>query len=276
MTLIKVQRVNNNSSNNYWIQYYKEELETFRNGINYTTSPLTKTETLYIEGKGISQDKLRNAGFKITRLKDKADLIVIGDVVPITWRYNNSDKTTYYTSAVADVVDASMDQYIAEELLGYKYINKKEIYPYLYKYIGDKTLFENISELLVSNNNDNAKIAMEYMSNANWEGNEIYLQEIFNMYYSGYMHDNLYRTSVSFKGFLDTLDFSYKHLHLRDSDDYRKLCLNEEHHKWVHAKYDAIFKKELKHLLTKYKLKLNALEVSIDYTKEKKDDEDDE
>jgi hypothetical protein len=271
MTLIKVQRVNNN--NNYWVQYYKEELETFRNGINYTTAPLTKTETLYIEGKGISQDKLRSAGFKITRLKDKADLIVIGDVLPITWRYNNADKTTYYTAAVADVIDANMDQYIAEEKLGYKYINKKEIYPYLYKYIGDKALFESISELLVSANSDNVKIAMEYMSNANWEGNEIYLQEIFNMYYSSRIHDNPYRTSVSFKGFLDTLDFGFKHLNLRDSDDYRKLCLTEEHHEWVHAKYDAIFKKELKQLLTTYKLKLNALEVSIDYSKEKEDDE---
>ena len=134
MTLVKVQRVNPGSSN-YWVQYYKEELETFRNGINYTTTPLNKTETLYIEGKGISQDKLRAAGFKITRLKDKADLIVIGDVLPITWRYNNTDKTTYYTTAVADTVDASMDQFIAEEALGYKYIHKKEIYPYLYKYI---------------------------------------------------------------------------------------------------------------------------------------------
>ena len=274
MTLIKVERVPpTNGTSSYWVMYYKEELETFRNGINYTTAPLTKTETLYIEGKGISQDKLRAAGFKITRLKDKADLIVIGDVVPITWRYNNSDKTTYYTSAVADVVDSSMDQYIAEELLGYKYINKKEIYPYLYKYIGDKVLFESISELLVSGNKDNAKIAMEYMSNANWEGNEIYLQEIFNMYYSGYMHDNPYRTSVSFKGFLDTLDFSYKHLRLRDSDDYRNLCLNEEHHEWVYTKFDKIFKKELKQLLEKYKLKLDSLEVSIDYTKVKEDDE---
>jgi hypothetical protein len=274
MTLVKVQRVNNNNgSSNYWVQYYKEELETFRNGINYTTAPLNKTETLYIEGKGISQDKLRAAGFKITRLKDKADLIVIGDVVPITWRYNNSDKTTYYTSAVADVVDSSMDQYIAEEALGYKYINKKEIYPYLYKYIGDKALFESISELLVSHNKDNAKIAMEYMSNANWEGNEIYLQEIFSMYYSGYIHDNPYRTSVSFKGFLETLDFSYKHLRLRDSDDYRTLCLNEEHHEWVYTKFDKIFKKELKQLLEKYKLKLDSLEVSIDYTKVKEDDE---
>ena len=194
-------------------------------------------------------------------------------MLPITWRYNNSAKTTYYTSAVADIVDSSMDQYIAEETLGYTYINKKEIYPYLYKYIGDKSMFESISELLVSGNKDNAKIAMEYMSNANWEGNEIYLQEIFNMYYSSRIHDNPYRTSVSFKGFLDTLDFSFKHLHLRDSDDYRKLCLTEEHHEWVHAKYDDIFKSELKQLLAKYKLKLNALEVSIDYTKAKEDDE---
>jgi len=274
MTLIKVQRIPpTNGASNYWVMYYKEELEAFRNGINYTTAPLNKTETLYIEGKGISQDKLRSAGFKITRLKNKADLIVIGDVLPITSRYNNSDKTTYYTSAIADTLDSNMGLYIAEELLGYKYINKKEIYPYLYKYIGDKALFESISELLVSGNNDNAKIAMEYMSNANWEGNEIYLQEIFNMYYTSYIHDNSYRTSVSFKGFLETLDFSYKYLSLRDSDDYRKLCLNEEHHEWVHAKYDKLFKKELKYLLTKYKLKLNALEVSIDYTKEKEDDE---
>ena len=261
MTLVKVQRVTNNGSNNYWVSYYKEELEIFRNGINYTTTPLNKTETLYIEGKGISQDKLRAAGFKITRLKDKADLIVIGDVVPITWRYHNGDKTTYYTQSVADVVDASMDQYIAEEKLGYKYINKKEIYQYLYKYIGDKALFENISELLVSGNNDNAKIAMEYMSNANWEGNEIYLQEIFSMYYTSYIHDNSYRTSVSFKGFLETLDFQYKYLRLRDSDDYRNLCLNEEHHECVYTKFDKIFKRELKQLLEKYKLKLNDLEV---------------
>lgn len=273
MALVKVQRIPSPTTNNYWVEYYKEELETFRAGINYTTAPLTKTETLYIYGKGISQDKLRSAGFKITRLKEKADLIVIGDVLPITWRYNNSTKTTYYTSAVADAVDESMDLYIAEEALGYKYINKKEIYQYLYKYVGDKAMFESISELLVSGNSDNAKIAMEYMSNANWEGNEIYLQEIFNMYYSSRIHDNPYRTSVSFKGFLETLDFSYKYLRLRDSDDYRKLCVTEEHHEWVHDKYDKIFKSELKQLLEKYKLKLNALEVSIDYTKAKENDE---
>jgi hypothetical protein len=114
---------------------------------------------------------------------------------------------------------------------------------------------------------------MEYMSNANWEGNEIYLQEIFNMYYTSRIHDNPYRTSVSFKGFLETLDFSYRHLRLRNSNDYKKLCLNEEHHEWVHDKYDKIFKSELKQLLEKYKLKLNSLEVSIDYTKVKEDEE---
>ena len=271
MTLIKVQRINTGSSS-YWVQYYKEELEAFINGINYTTAPLTKTETLYIEGKGISQDKLRTAGFKITRLKNKADLIVIGDVLPAA-RHNRTDDINFFTDSVADTIDANMDQFIAEEALGYKYIHKKEIYPYLYKYIGDKSMFESISELLVSGNKDNAKIAMEYMSNANWEDNEIYLQEIFSMYYTGYIHDNPYRTSVSFKGFLETLDFSYKYLRLRDSDDYRTLCLNEEHHEWVHAKYDDIFKSELKQLLAKYKLKLNALEVSIDYTKAKEDDE---
>lgn len=273
MVLVKVQRVPNITTSNYWVEYYKEDLETFRAGINYTTTPLTKTETLYIEGKGISQDKLRTAGFKITRIKANADLIVIGDVIPITWRYNKGAKTTYYASAIADTVDANMDQYIAEEALGYKYIDKKDIYPYLYKYIGDKAMFESISELLVSNNKDNAKIAMEYMSNASWEDNKIYLQEIFNEYYSLYIHDNPYKTSVSFKGFLDTLDFNFKHLSLRNGRDYRKLCTTEEHHEWVYAKYDNKFKTELKQLLSEYKLKLNALDVSIDYEKMKEEDD---
>ena len=142
MTLIKVQRINTGSSS-YWVQYYKEELEAFINGINYTTAPLTKTETLYIEGKGISQDKLRTAGFKITRLKNKADLIVIGDVLPAA-RHNRTDDINFFTDSVADTIDANMDQFIAEEALGYKYIHKKEIYPYLYKYIGDKSMFESI------------------------------------------------------------------------------------------------------------------------------------
>ena len=41
----------------------------------------------------------------------------------------------------------------------------------------------------------------------------------------------------------------------------------------ISSKYDKLFKKELKQLLTTYKLKLDSLEVSIDYTKVKEDDE---
>jgi hypothetical protein len=270
MKLVKVNR--NTSTSNYWVVYDKQDLDEFVKNINYTTTPLNKTETLYIEGKGISQDKIRAAGFKITRNKANADLIVIGNIFPSP--KNHYDQVTrYYTPDNADIVDENMDIYIAEELLGYKYVDKKVIYPYLYKYAGDKAMFDSISELFSSNDVNNAKIAMEYMANANWEGNEIYLQEIFNLYYNSNIHDNSYRTSISFKGFLETLEFSYRYPGLRTGNDYRDLCLTDEHHEWVNKKYDSLFKSELKTLLTKYKLKLKALEIEIDYTKKTEDDE---
>lgn len=268
MALIKPNKTS--AVSNYWIHYNKEDVHNFISGLNYISTPLNKTETLYIEEKGISQDKLRTAGFKITRIKANADLVVIGD----TFNLRRNDGTCYYFSPQDDdVFQATLDFYIAEEPLKYTYINKKDIYPYLYKYMGDKAMFESISELLVSCNKDNAKIAMEYMSNANWEENEIYLQEIFSLYYIGEIHDHPYKTSISFRGFLDTLTFNYKFPRLHCSKDYRNLCITEEHHEWVHGKYDSVFKVALKELLTKYKLKLNALDVSIDYEKVKEEDD---
>jgi len=270
MGLVKPQRTNPIGS--YWVHYNKDEIDAFKAGINYITTPLTKTETLYIEGKGISQDKLRAAGFKITRIKANADLIVIEDML-VANQLHGSIATYFFTQSNAVKFEEVTSAYVLEEALNYTYIDKKSIYPYLYKYTGDKAMFESISELFNSKDTNNAKIAMEYISNANWEDNEIYLQEIFNMYYSAYIHDNSYRTSVSFKGFLETLEFSYKFLRLSDSDDYRELCITEEHHEWVYNKHDIMFKRELKHLLAKYKLKLNTLDVSIDYKKVKEEDD---
>jgi hypothetical protein len=270
---MKLKKVNRNTNtSNYWVTYNKQDLDDFVKNINYTTAPLNKTETLYIEGKGISQDKIRAAGFKITRNKANADLIVIGNIFPSPKNHYN-ETVEYYTPDNANIVDENMDAYIAEEALGYKYVDKKVLYPCLYKYTGDLAMFDSISELFASKDVNNAKIAMEYMANANWEGNEIYLQEIFSLYYSSFIHDNSYRTSISFKGFLDTLTFSYRYPNLRDANAYRDLCLSEEHHEWVNKKYDSLFKSELKQLLRKYKLKLKALEIEIDYTKQIEDDE---
>lgn len=271
MKLVKVKQINTGSS--YWVYYNKEEVEEFIKNINFITTPLNKTETLYIEGKGISQDKIRAAGFKITRNKTTADLVVIGDLLKHSNRRYQGTDVHYFTTEGAAEFEDTMDMYIAEESLGYKYINKKVLYPYLYKYTGDLAMFDSISELFASNDVNNAKIAMEYMSNANWEGNEIYLQEIFSLYYASFIHDNTYRTSVSFKGFLETLTFNYRYPGLKTGNDYRELCLNEEHHEWVNKKYDKMFKSELKQLLRKYKLTLEKLEVSIDYTKQIEDDE---
>ena len=106
-------------------------------------------------------------------------------------------------------------------------------------------------------------MAMEFMSNANWTNNEIYLQELFNLFYSQIDYSP-YKPSISFKGFVNSLDFKWDHVNLDEANDYRELCKTEEHHTWVYKKFEDAFKEELDKLVQKHKIKLDKIEFSID------------
>ena len=70
----------NVKSNWNWNGYLKEDVNEFMKNINFETSDISG-KTLYLQSKGIMQAKLRESGFTITRNKDKADVIVIDDLI---------------------------------------------------------------------------------------------------------------------------------------------------------------------------------------------------
>ena len=254
----------NVKSNWNWNGYLKEDVNEFMKNINFETSDISG-KTLYLQSKGIMQAKLRESGFTITRNKDKADVIVIDDLIKKS--VNRYDESRYHFHSSFNS-ETFFDEIIQDESKNYKYIYTNELYKYLYKYEGNLELFNQLNDLLSSNSRDNTKMAMEMMSNANWEGNEIYLQELFNIYWYGSfncnMRSNQYRNSISFKGFLNSLEFNYESLDLMDAMHYRELCLTEEHHNWVYEKYKQQFKNELDYLVKKHKIKLDRIEYSID------------
>ena len=256
----------------YWIpcKYNKIEVDNFFNSINFVTKEEdVKGKKIYLDVKSISQSKLREAGFEIKRDKDKADIIVISNLLKYkSENHNNTSEYYFKIKGSKFYTEKYFDNIILDEPKNYKYIFDSDLYKYIYKYEGNQELFNNCAELFESKDSNNTQIAMEFISNANWGDNKIYLMELFNNYWDGStsncMRYNNYKTSISFKGFLESLDFDYKWVRFNSASDYRNLCINEEHHLWVFNKYSEDFKKELNYLINKYKLKIDKLEYSID------------
>lgn len=250
-----------NNGASYYKQYDKVVFDDFIDNIGHVDYDISGS-TLYMMSKTVSQSKLREMGFSITRSKDKADVIVLEDIRKRGRLSYIKDNYQFYTSDESEEFLTELD---LDQGKNYKYIFVDSLYKYLDKYTGDFELYSSIDGLLKTNNQDNIKIAMEFMANANWEGNEIYLQEIFNKYWNGCIRGSFYKNSISFQGFLASLDFNYESIYMKSADDYRELCMNEEHHDWVYNKYAAQFKIELDQLIVKHKIKIDKLEYSIDY-----------
>lgn len=247
-----------------YYHYDKIEWKNFFKQLKYIDTDISN-KTLYFNCKSLSQSKSRDAGFKITRDAAKADVIVIDDYNSLFKDYQYiSNKSAGCISRNGEEVEDFFKTYNPS----YNYILAKDLYKYLYKYEGNKDLFESCNDLFNSNDVSNIKMAMEFISNANWNGNEIYLKELFYKWWNGYgiggMRHSGFRHSISFKGFLNSLDFNYESISLSDANDYRKLCENEEHHQWVFKKFEDKFKLELQSLFKKHKIKIDKLEYSID------------
>ncbi len=248
----------------YYIKYYKADVDQFFDNINMYTNPITKFETLYLESKTISQNKLRDAGFSITRSKDKADMIVISSLESLI--RNNSiyvwDDVISIRSHTDDITPL-MQLLVDEESKNYKYVFASDLYKAIYKYDGNKELFTQILELMHTNDNSNVQMGMEFMTNANWDGNELYLQELFNLFWQSRMRFHDYKNCISFKGFLKNLDFN-PNVSFYKADSYRDLCKTDEHHEYIYNKYKEEFENNLETLFKEYKIKLDKIEYSID------------
>lgn len=257
--------VNPGSGSRYYNYYVKDVLFKFLSGIPKYDLPITKTETVYVEAK-ISQSKLRDVGFKITRSKDNATFIIIDNFLDVE---KNSESYGWSTSTSFRFNDRNksedfIDKRLEELNKDYKYVQIKDIYPYLYKYEGNFELYTNIMQLIKSDNEANITMAMEFMVNANWEDDKVYLMDIFNSY-GNTIYYNPYRTSISFKGFSDSLGFNFRVVSLRTADSYRSYCSKEEHHQFVYNKFSERFKKDLEVICKEYKIKLDDIKYSIDY-----------
>lgn len=252
---------------NWRRSYKKEEVDDFINSLNYELGDLTG-KTLYLQDKNISQNKLRECGFLITRSKDKADVIVIGDIRKD--KYYDSPKEYFFNGYCSTDVVSPEETYflnlVEEEAKGYKYVLDSNLYKYLYKYDGNLELFNSVNELFKSRSSDNVKMAMEFISNANWTGNEIYVRELFSEHYYNHMRGNQYKNSISFKGFLNSLAFNYEGDRFNSASDYREHCKTQEHHEFVYTKYKDEFKEQLDELVRGYKIKITNLSYEIDKT----------
>jgi len=242
--------------------YNKQEFNDFfeNNNIKYISEDI-KGKSLYLINNTVSQTKLRDSGFIIKRDVSKADVIVISDYYKLksNFSYLTKSEVAIHTRYNIEHFFNTYNQYNS-------YILDTELYKYLYKYDGNQELFIQCSDLLKSRQEDNIRIAMEFMSNANWETNEIYLQELFNLYWFDCIRRNNYKDSISFKGFLNSLSFPYMSLRLNEANDYRELCTKQEHHEWLYNKYIEEFQEELDFLFVKHKIKLDKIEFSIDKT----------
>lgn len=251
-----------NSGSNYCSRYDKLDFDKLFNSISLEKD-LTKlaNSSLFVSEHIVSQSKLRDCGFKIKREISKADYVLIRNPYTLVTESQgyNTKKKEYYdysckTTKIVDLVEACPD---------YKYVYINDLYKLLYKYDGNIELFTACSELLESNSPANVKIAMEYMVNANWDKNQIYLVELFNLYWSN-ISRSTYKTSISYKGFLESLDFGYGNMYLNDANDYREYCITEEHHNFVYDKFKSKFETELAELMKTYKIKLEKIKYTID------------
>lgn len=251
----------------------KKSTDDFISEINITKEDI-KNNKLFLLDKKISQSKLRDAGFEIKRDVNKSDIVVINNILKTkcynygqdyNWRNYDRNRVLGWFTEIKDIIDIYPNT---------KFIWVEDVYKYLYKYEGNLQLFYQCDELLKSKNTPNIQMAMEFISNANWELNQIYLKELFFKYYR--IMNIPYKSSISFKGFLNTLDFNYDSLYLNNATDYRILCLTQEHHDFVFNKFDKQFKNELTYLTNKYKVKIDELKYSIDELLEEKEVSEDE
>lgn len=255
--------IKSEETSRYYRFYSTNVLKSFLQSISIYDLPITKTETIYIESKKISQSKLRETGFSITRSKDKATFIVIDSFLEInnSNSWNNDNTVRYYDRTNSENF---IDNRLIDLDKDYSYITIENIYKHIYKYEGNVELYTSIKDLLASNVVSNATMAMEFMSNANWEGNKVYLMDIFNNYKEIIFY-NPYRHSISFKGFSESLGFNFRSVNLRDADAYRPYCSSEEHHQFVFKKFEDSFKTSLADLIKEYKIQIDELKYSIDY-----------
>jgi len=251
--------------------YSKNEVDNFISNIPIDNNIAGKC--LYIQSGNIFQAKLREAGFTITRDKFKADVIIIDDIRKYTYNYS---PTGFYrllwmpsSSKITDAKDYFLELYEDITYNNYKYCCVDNLYKHLYKYDSSYEIFQNLSELFKSNDKDNIKMGMEMMTNCNWEGHGLYLVELFNLYYcrgySNTIRNNTFKNSVSFRGFLDTLDFNPNSIYLIKPDHYRQYCSKQEHHDYVLSKYKDEIEGALSNLCTAYKIKIDNIKYSIDY-----------
>lgn len=245
--------------NNYY--NYKDFCD-YLNGLNYYSGDLTGKK-LYLSSKTISQSKLRDAGFEIVRSPDRADVVIVTEFM----KHPSFREETYKKPSQASIYPSSgVEEFFTEfpDNSKYSFVLDKVLYKYLYKYEGNLELFNSVNELFKSQNYDNDKVAMEFITNANWTDNEIYLKELFNLH-KDRMRSNSYRNSISFKGLIASLDYQWDSLYMYDAEHYRGLCKSEEHHKFVYDKFIDSFKVDLEELVTRYKVKIDELKYSIDY-----------
>lgn len=244
-------------------EYDKSEVDNLLSSLQFETGDLTG-KTVYVQSKQISQNKLREKGFKITRSRDKADIIIINGVEDMV--YNGWG--TYWMKNKSNYVASENQRLYIDDLYhnftqGYKHVYIKDIYKYLYAYEGNRELYDSIRDLLKSGDSTNIKMAMEFMSNANWEGNDIFIMDLF-FNYRHEIKNHPYKTSISFKGFLESLSFDYDSVSFWNASDYRHVCRTDEHHQFVYDKFEEKFKNELNDVISKYKIQIDKLEYSID------------
>jgi hypothetical protein len=266
-----------------WYHYYdKHYTDYFFDCLMSKDYDIKKTETVYCLSKSISQAKLREAGFKITRSAFKADLIIMDNYlkkaheIPYSTYSNDStyDYRIYHKNATPfnDVL-AELQNILTTNITA-KFVYVSDVYKTLYKYEGSIDIFKSLSELFASNNDNNITMAMEMMVNANWEGNELYLAELFNEYYDPQIRFSSYKSSISFRSFLASGADQYIGIRLRDAKHYKDYCSIEEHHQYVFKKFEEKFRDELDYLLEKFKLKMTGLSYEIDRDVDKDEEND--
>ncbi len=260
-----------------WVVYKIKEVEELFKLEYVKDEDITTDKTIYCHFKNISQEKLRNSGFKIRRDIMTADLAMFdGDTI-----VNNMIKNSYYPTLIPgyalikskhDKIQEHAEFLIkAEDNFTLQFVKPMQLYPKVYKYEGNKVLADQINELCDSGVADNMIIAMEMMSNANWDDNPIYVLEILTQYVSMfYVNCRAYFNSISFKGFTDYIQdktgTSIHAIKFKTAEEYKPYCLTEEHHQYIYNKFKDEFEIELKALCTKYKLTLTTFEVEIDKT----------
>jgi hypothetical protein len=250
-----------NVNNSNWLcEFNKQEVDDFILQIPIIQENI-QGKSLYFHDKKISQSKCRDTGFIIKRDSDKCDVVVINDIRNLAWKRYDTDNYKYngYKKQEIENWFSEINEFVSKN---YKFIFSKDLYKYLYKYEGNLELFKQCDELFRSNDRTNYQLAMEFISNANWEENEIYLRELFNLFSNNIKRCNYY-TSISFKGFISSLNYKIDDK-IFYPKDYKKFCNNDEHHQFVFDKYRKEFKEELDDLINTYKIQIDKLEYSID------------